>query len=189
MGMFHSTSGKFGFEPYIVRSRAKLSRTELLNIMTEEDKLRASSKTQEAYSLALNTYNWKDIQVAIKKRDDSSQALSFNRDMDKVLEHLADITTSLQEQAIRSFISEDKLIEVGIGEYLKTLRNARFEYRNDDEMNNITVYQRFDKSQRGTHGVGDLAPNVSLYDGENKPIDLLSLANGKPLVLICGSIS
>lgn len=190
MGMFHSTSGKFGFEPHVVLSRARLSRDELLRIMTEEDKLRASKETQEAYSQALRTYNWNGVKLHRTGRNDGSQALTLNRKMDSILEELALITTNLQEHAIELYIPSDKIRQTGMGEYLKALRNARFEYRNDDEMNNLTVYQRYDKSKRGELGVGMSPPNILLNNTMGDSIDLLSLQNdGKPLVLICGSIS
>jgi len=195
MGMFHSTSGKYGFEPHIVNTRARLSKEELKKIMMEEDRLRASKEIQEAYSQALKSYEvWNNIDQYLAESGGASQASVVNQQMESVLEKLAIITTELQERAIKEFIPLDKIRALGMTQYLRALRNARFQYVNDDEMNQLTVYQRHDKSERGNHGIGLDAPNITLLDidamGESKGIDVLSLQEGgKPLILICGSIS
>ena len=53
MGMYHSTSAKLGYEPYVVPTRVHLHRDQLKSILLEEDRLRASDTVQQKYTAAL----------------------------------------------------------------------------------------------------------------------------------------
>jgi len=75
------------------------------------------------------------------------------------------------------------------------LNYARHQYRDDPEMNNITVYQRRDRSREGFLGVGYALPHVvlSTLDGEeislHDYIKKIQGDSGRPLVITAGSIT
>jgi len=50
MGMYHSTSGKLGFEPYFQVSSFDIEKEVLKRVLIKEDELRFSEKYQELYS-------------------------------------------------------------------------------------------------------------------------------------------
>ena len=83
-------------------------------------------------------------------------------------------------------------------EYLNDLHNARFEYKDDPEMNSITVYQRQDKSREGSLKVGYDAPDAPLlqivrddFVVDTSISELIAKADeaNVPLVLFAGSVS
>jgi len=111
--------------------------------------------------------------------------------MNQALHGLATITDELQAEVIRDHVPQHRLEECGVQEYLKALRNARHQLCDDPVMNRLTVYQRQDRSRYGDLVVGDMAPNIQLTRADtSSPIDLLRLqSDGRPLVLVCGSVS
>jgi len=189
--MFHSTSGKYGFEPHVVQTLAQFTREELIKVLIEEDSLRASQEIQDQYTNALMNFDWTTDDVEHYK---NSQSQMFKDKMEIVLERLADITTQLQETSIWRHIPKEKINSLGIQECLKVLRNARFQFQDDPEINQLTVYQRSDRSRKGNLMIGSQAPNILLNVindkmSNNSEVELLSLQQGKPLVLMCGSVS
>lgn len=211
MGMYHSTSGKTGYEPHIEPTSVSFSRDELRRIFAREDELRASAATQQQYTNALASYNPDDAfdpggEGAPAEEAGERRATSAMR---IVLYKLETITKDVQKQAIREVLAPSARILLGepdqqptivqalhMKECLKALNNARWEMRDDPELGALTVYQRQDRSRRGSLRVGDAAPDVpllrsTLYGGtEAQSVSMLSMMRPhRPLVLVCGSVS
>jgi len=153
MGMFHSTSGKRGFEGFAVPTDFKIEKDILRNILIREDQLRASEEFQKEYS-ANDDLGW-----------------------------LRDVTIRIQKQALSENGIEDP-------NGLTVLRNARFEFKDDPSMNNLTVYMRQDRSKSGTLNVHDMAPNAFLcsLDGTDTTLfDYMKSIGDLPLIILAGS--
>ena len=172
MGMMHSTSGKRGYEPFVrewfmLDASETISRDEMCAVLRAEDRLRAGA----------------DYQTAI-------DGTAYD------LEKLSAVTKEVQLRAIREVLGEER-VPPGVSDgraadvLLSQLHGARHQYRHDPSMNRLTVYQRHDRSRAGTLRVGSAAPDVSIVDASTgQPRQLLSyLAHGRPLVLLCGSLS
>lgn len=181
--MMHSTSGKRGYEPYvrepfILEAHDVISRDEMREILLAEERLRAGAEYQAAID-------------------------GTGYDLAK----LSAVTREVQLRALREVLGEarvppgdrdgagsDATADVLLGQ----LHGARQKYRGDPTMNQITVYQRHDRSRAGSLRVGHAAPDVSVVDAATGlPRQLLSFmqsrgggsASTKPLVLLCGSLS
>jgi len=160
MGMYHSTSGKRGFDPFYKRTNYVIPKETLKKILIREDELRASPEMQERYS-AYDSLNW-----------------------------IKTVTEQIQEMALHEFGFSDP--EGGV-----VLNNARFVYKDDPEMNQLTIYMREDKSRRGDLLVGDMYPNANLKRLDGSPISLHdyissirgALPSSRPLVLLAGSVT
>jgi hypothetical protein len=101
-----------------------------------------------------------------------------------------DVTREIQMRALR----ENGIIEEELNTALVVLNNARFDYKDDPEMNQLTVYQRLDRSREGSLKEQHKLPNVRLVDEEGKTVMLAdieakSASNGKALAIIAGSVS
>ena len=186
MGMYHSTSGKSGYEPHAWPSRVSFSREELRRILAREDELRASAETQQQYTDALASFDpdgtfdpggaCAPIEEAGERRATAAMKI--------VLYKLETITKDVQRQAIREVLGgstfnpgkatwrmsplseppadqlhgpkQQTMIQALVmDEHLRALHNARWELRNDPELNALTVYQRQDRSRRGSLRVGE----------------------------------
>jgi len=135
MGMYHSTSGKYGFQPHWKPTFLTISKGQLRKIMIREEELRMSEVIQQQYT-------------------DSDD-----------LTHLRDVTIALQRQAL----IENGIDISEIDEALSVLHNARFMYKNDPDMNNITVYQRMDRSREGDVTMGlPIFDDIAVYNLESK---------------------
>mmetsp|Transcript_10887 Transcript_10887/g.34685 ORF Transcript_10887/g.34685 Transcript_10887/m.34685 type:complete len:156 (+) Transcript_10887:14-481(+) len=78
MGMYHSTSGKEGFDLRFTPTEYEIPRETLISVLKREDELRFSAQVQERYSAS------------------------------DALEHIRDVTVELQKQALREHgIDED----------------------------------------------------------------------------------
>ncbi|KAK3236200.1 hypothetical protein CYMTET_53645 [Cymbomonas tetramitiformis] len=164
MGMYHSTSGNCGFEPYEKPTRCTMDKQVLIQTLQLEEGLRNCQETQDAYTQALH-----------------------NQD----LLHLATITERLQ---IRALVQTGVILPSSSSQDVKqaliALHNARFQYAQDPTVNAITVYQRQNRSRQGTLRLGDAAPDVPLFTTEDEPTSLAKYDSwNKPLVLIVGSAS
>jgi hypothetical protein len=104
------------------------------------------------------------------------------------LKWIRDVTVKLQKQVLREFGYDTKLGR-------RTLNNARFQYLDDPEMNNITVYQRMDRSREGDLKNGYAVPNVKLstMSGEtvmlHDYIEKMQSGSDRLLVITAGSIT
>jgi len=156
MGMYHSTSGKRGFDAFFQHTDLKIDKEVLKTVLIREDQLRASEEMQQKYSMF--------------------DQLAWIRDVTREIQKIA-----LQENGIddpRGMI---------------VLNNARFEYKDDPEMNNLTIYMREDKSTRGNLRVGDKVPDAFLRRLDGTEISLLEYLNNRnstrPTVLLAGSVT
>jgi len=160
MGMYHSSSGKAGFDYYASPSpSSNIPIDTMRDILIREDELRASQTWQDEYS----------------KEDN--------------LRWFEEVTYRIQLQALMdNGISEGRL-NVGIC----ALKSARFMYKDDPDMNQLTVYMRHDRSRKGSLQQGDDTPNVPLHTIEGTPIMLhdyiKNLNSKKPLFVMAGSLS
>jgi len=156
MGMYHSSSGKNGFEPYYHDSNLVIPKEVLISILKREDQLRASPFYQIEYA----------------KKDS--------------LRWIRDVTKRIQKQALE---------EHGIvnGDGLSYLNSARFKYKNDPEVNRLTVYMREDRSRAGELQLLEKAPDASLrrLDGSSTSLyEYISLfACNRPVILFSGSVT
>jgi len=155
--MYHSTSGKRGFLPYIVDTMLQIEPSQMKKIFEREEELRMGTEYHDK----------------ISEKDD--------------VKWIRDVTVALQEQVLAEF---------GYGkEYLVVLRNARYQYRNDPEMNQITVYQRCDRSKDGDIEHGGYYPNITnlfRLDGSNVSLDLFIFEQANPaehVLILAGSIT
>jgi len=135
MGMYHSTSGKVGYQYHRQPVDFHIPRYLMKKILIHEDKLRASPEVQALYS----------------QSDD--------------LGWIRDVTLQVQNLALKEYgITDPK--------GLIALNNARFEYLDDPEMNNLTVYQRMDNSRQGKLLDGAILPDVPLATLDGKEVTL-----------------
>ena len=126
MGMFHSTSGKWGYNLYQVETTYKIDRNLAIQLLTEEQRLRRDEKTQNMYT------NADDELIQLER-------ITMNL-QDQVLETVAGIkkTDVMYEQAIRAY------------------RNLRLVWKNDPAVNQLTDYFMYDMSRQGHLNTGDL---------------------------------
>jgi len=108
------------------------------------------------------------------------------------LAHLRDVTIELQKRALR----ENGIKEEHLQQALNILHSARFTYQHDPEMNNITIYQRKDRSREGNVQMGlPIFDDIVVYNLEGKPvvlkryIDELLSQNPLPVLIFSGSVS
>jgi len=156
--MFHSTSGKRGFDPYHSETFGfKIGRSDMKKILEREEELRMGMEYQEK----------------ISEKDD--------------LEWIRSVTMELQIRVLNEFGFTER--------YLRSLNNARFSYKNDPEMNNITVYQRCDKSRRGDIRREGCCPNIEdLYRLNGSTTSLKEfldeqLVSANQTLILAGSIT
>jgi len=81
-------------------------------------------------------------------------------------------------------------------EALNVLHNARFMYQHDPDMNNITIYQRKDRSREGNVEMGlPIKEDITVYDLESKQVNLhqyvkdLVANDPLPVIIFAGSVS
>jgi len=104
-------------------------------------------------------------------------------------DHFADVTTEIQIRALK----ENGIEEKDINEALVALRNVRFDYSNDPEISNYSVYMRLDHCFEGSLKVGSYATDVELCTLEGKSIlfsewkKLNQSETNRPLVVFGGS--
>jgi len=106
------------------------------------------------------------------------------------LQWFRDVTREIQIAAL----IQNGIPAADVNQALVVLNNARFEFKDDPEMNQLTVYMRLDRSRRGDLRMGDKMPNASLVGDDGMTVMLADLeaksaANGKALALIAGSAS
>eukprot|EP00035_Acanthoeca_spectabilis_P027279 m.466002 g.466002 ORF g.466002 m.466002 type:complete len:200 (-) comp24808_c0_seq1:614-1213(-) len=199
MGMYHSTSGKIGYAPHSLPCAGTLTKDEAIAVLTREDALRASDAIQAEYTAALEGYRGEHPPAPPGESSAANTAISSPQDdtkeMHRVLQKLADTTTRLQEEALTAVLGQARLLELGgVSEALIALHNTRFAWQADPEVNQLTVYQRQDKSTHGNLSPGDPAPDTALLrlnpDATTDSTSVRALERpDRPLVLICGSIS
>jgi hypothetical protein len=199
--MYHSTSGKIGYALHDTPSRGTLTRDEMSRIFVTEDRLRATPTTQSAYTSAQTNYSPSAMTtqagMADPGGDGSMRPQAITACFNRVLKVLATITEELQAKALLAELGHNRVAELGGTEgALTALHNGRFLWQSDSDLNQLTVYQRFDKSRNGPLRVGDPAPNVPLLRLEPAEPDGITHTDistleqpGRPLVLVCGSIS
>jgi hypothetical protein len=160
MGMFHSTSGKSFYKPhYKPVVDFTIPKETLKKILIREDELRYSKEYLEKY-------------------DQAQQQKSLGR--------IRDITTEIQNQALKEFGYWDM-------RGITVLNNARFEYKDDPEMNKLTVYMRYDHSTEGDIAQQKVAPDAALVTltGQQTTLRsyLASLTPKLPVVILSGSLT
>jgi len=168
MGMYHSTSGKHGFGGYHVRCDTEFTKEQAKALLEAEERLRASKQTQARYA----------------ERDD--------------FEWLRDVTLDVQRSVIRDVMKLVAPSPQQMDDYLRALHNLRFrpDIASDPELNQITVYQRFDHSHPGIAAVGapaiDDADLVDAITGKAVQLSTFVEAAARadvPLVVMAGSAS
>jgi len=135
----------------------------------------------------------KDVLKRILIREDelrASEEYQTKYNQQDSLQWFKDVTQEIQFRAMR----ECGIIELELYSALIVLNNARFEFKDDPEMNQLTVYMRLDRSRRGDLKKDDKMPNVPLIAGDGATVMLADLeaksaANGKALAVIAGSVS
>lgn len=103
------------------------------------------------------------------------------------LKWIREVTLKLQKSVLAEFGYDD-------AKGLLALHNARGKYLDDPEMNQITVYQRMDRSRKGDLKRGMSLPDVKLSTLDGKIITLHEFINSrkdpnKPIVITAGSIT
>jgi len=91
------------------------------------------------------------------------EACEKAKNFDKIIE----LTVELQQKVLKEFgLNENRGLDV--------LNNARFEFKNDPEMNDLTVYMRQDRSANGniSEKVDETAPDVALLTLQGEPTTL-----------------
>lgn len=138
----------------------------------------------------------KEKLIDILKREDelraSEQYQNKYSEQDRLFWFM-NVTDEIQTQALR----ENGVAEENMNDALVVLRNARWEYRNDPEVNRLTIYMREDNSRAGNLKEGDPIPNVPLMTRKFKPTTLESycmkkqtvLGKIRPIVVCAGSVS
>jgi len=100
-----------------------------------------------------------------------------------------DVTENLQRRALQ----EEGVAPSDVAEALITLHNARRVYQSDSEMNQLTVYQRLDRSRAGDLSEGEMCPDAALATLSGEPTSLLAyiatLPTDMPLFIFAGSAS
>jgi len=104
------------------------------------------------------------------------------------LQWIRDVTEEVQKKILAEFGYDRP-------EGRMALNYARYQYKEDPEMNQITVYQRQDRSTEGTLVVGCALPYTMLSTLEGEEISLhdyikkIQGNSGRPLVITAGSIT
>jgi len=130
----------------------------------------------------------KSLLIQILKREDElrhSQEYQNEYTKSDDLGWLRDVTTKIQERALAEYGITDS-------QGLIVLRNARFQYKDDPSINQLTVYMRQDRSRLGDLKYHDLAPDANLFTLENNQITFLQYLDSlpkRPNVIFVGSIS
>jgi len=164
MGMMHSTSGKNGYTYYTNPYG------DAVGCLIPKDKLIQIMKLEDTYRSS------EEFQQKYSEKDD--------------LAWFRDVTIEIQKRAILFSGFDEGRIEEG----LKALWMARGVYAEDEEINQLTVYQRKDRSRAGNLINGSPMPNVPLQTLLGTVTDLKTYcANLKqpelPLFIISGSIT
>jgi len=139
------------------------------------------------------SYFTKEIIRKILIREDELRASDFwqsEYSKEDRLQWFEEVTHRIQIEALEdNGVAAEELLTRGID----ALRRARFRYKDDPNMNQLTVYMRNDRSREGSLLQGDDAPNVPLHTIEGTPIMLheyiKNLNSNKPLFVMAGSIS
>ncbi|KAL9649086.1 hypothetical protein ABK040_008463 [Willaertia magna] len=126
MGMFHSTSGKHGYNLYQVPTDFKITKEEMILLLTIEQSLRRSEEIQQEYTEA---------------------------DYDEL--KLEKITEKLQNEAIKRVFNLTQKDGELFDKCLIALRNARVIYKDDKDINQLTDYFKYDISRQGNLNIGD----------------------------------
>ncbi|KAL6074288.1 hypothetical protein QOT17_004319 [Balamuthia mandrillaris] len=176
--MYHSTSGKCGFDYYHYEGcplnadgsyRLHIPREQLINILKLEEQYRFSEEYQQMYTEAGDS-----------------------------LDRLEEITEELQRRALQEngiAIEDHEAGKNGqIPNALKAYRSIRGRLRHDEEISQLVVYMREDRSKRGTLAKGDIAPDAELLTLDGEETTLYSIMeqrvdNTRPLVILAGSVS
>lgn len=162
MGMFHSTSGKVGYDNYAVSSYSHIiPKNVMKQILQREDEMRFSVEYHTAISQHEN------------------------------LTWIRDVTIEMQRAVLREFGYDDALS-------LNLLHAARTQYKDDEEMNKLAVYQRMDRSRRGELVVGCDVPCVTISTLDGGTIILQDYmeqlkrkrgGESRPIVITAGSLT
>lgn len=163
MGMYHSTSGKAGYAGYQIPCAYKFKLEDAVAVLTAEDLLRASPLTQDAYS---------------QKED---------------FEWLKKVTVDCQVAAINKVVP-GAIEEHGVETMLTALHNLRFDPRiaGDPRYNQLTVYQRCDKSHPGTVVEGGALADAPMTTSSGEEVSFVEYLDreefrGRPVVVVAGS--
>jgi len=144
-------------------------------------------------------YRYVDYKIVIPKHimkqillreEELRMSPEYHEEISKLddLKWIRDVTLRLQRRVLREF-------GYNTSTALVALNNARAMYLNDPEMNQITVYQRRDRSRKGDLFAGSTLPNVKLaaLDGTHitlhEYIGKIQQENGRPLVITAGSVT
>ena len=116
--MYHSTSGKIGYEPHVVFSSANLTREEVRAVLRAEDELRASAEVQQEYADALRSFEFDPPPPGdlFKTEREADVCRSTTAAMHAVLRALAATTERLQERAIRQCVPAEKIAALDVDE-------------------------------------------------------------------------
>lgn len=117
MGMFHSTSGKWGYNLHQKKTSYELSKEVAIQLLKEEQRLRRLSSTQQSYTEADTNFRM-----------------------------LENITYDLQEKALQNVLGIDHSDPMW-HEALIAFRNLRAIYQNDPDVNQLTDYFKYDMSR------------------------------------------
>jgi len=77
--MYHSTSGKNGFRPYVINTDFFIEKSLLRNILLREDELRASEEFQEEYTKSDSLPWLRDVTAKIQERALSEHGITDPR--------------------------------------------------------------------------------------------------------------
>ncbi|KAL9645640.1 hypothetical protein ABK040_003374 [Willaertia magna] len=144
MFMFHYTSGKRGYNYFNQtkqqpppkeeeelsnnKEEFKITKQDIIQLLTTEHSIRRSSTIQEAYT---------------------------NADTDCL--QLEKITDLVQQEAIEKTFKIKKEIDLKkFNKILNILRNVRIEYKDDKDVNQLTDYFKYDFSRKGNLLKGDI---------------------------------
>lgn len=116
-----------------------------MKVLRREDELRFSEETQERYS--------------------NRAKVSGN----EFMEQIKRVTEELQLQALRDCGVRSEDLE----EALKAVRNFRHDYRDDEEVLQLSVYGRHDICKRGSLRPGQQVPDVPVYSLEGREMRLV----------------
>jgi len=132
--------------------------------------------------------------MEILKLEDTYRASREYQDMYSKKDDLAwfkEVTIEIQKRALLETGLEIENLQQG----LDALWRARGDFHSDPAINQLTVYQRKDRSRAGSMFDGCLVPNVPLQTFDGTFTDLKTYCNSNfknpdlPLFLISGSVS
>ncbi|KAG2379116.1 hypothetical protein C9374_007754 [Naegleria lovaniensis] len=144
MGMFHSTSGKSGYNLYLRPTPVVIEKETAILLLKEEQRLRRDPRTQQAYTEA-----------------------------DDDLFQIERITMDLQEQVVANVLglkrNQGLMYDEAFNNFMVAYRNLRCRFRNDPDINTLTDYFKYDMSRACS-----LELNTCLDLSSIKVVDLMN---------------